>query len=84
MMPGIPDNMRELALKAASRDYPRTCQNRGEIVAMIEDDELPNGIRLKQWACRYWGDGATWKTCQYRSKKFHCNERIPIAGTHGE
>jgi len=74
MMPLVPESMRMLAEKASKRDYPRACPNRGSVTGMVEDADLPPGIRLKQWACSYWNDGVTWKACQYRSKKTHCNE----------
>ena len=81
---GIPENMRELAQRAAKRDYPRACPNRGEITGMVEDPDLPPGIRLKEWACRYWEIGVTWKTCAYRSKKFECHIHTPDEVADGE
>ena len=74
---GVPVSMRQLAARAARRKYPRACPNRGAVIGMVEDAGLPPGIRLKQWACNYWNDGVTWKTCKYRSKKTHCNEHAP-------
>jgi len=76
--------MQQLALRAASREYPRACPNRGEIIGMVEDPDLPAGIRLKQWQCRYWKNGVTWKDCRARSKRFHCNEHTPGAPADGE
>jgi len=63
-----------LAAMESSREYPRNCEHRGEIVAMVDDPDLPPGLKLKQWRCRFWGMGVTWKVCGEKSKRFECNE----------
>jgi len=80
MMPDIGDSMKALAkgaAQASKREYPRSCPHRGEIIAMIADADLPAGLRLKQWDCRFWGRGVTWKDCKALSDRYRCHECAP-------
>ena len=52
-----------LAKRDAAREYPRTCPHRGDVIGMVDDHDLPPGIKLKQWQCAYLGVGVTWKDC---------------------
>ena len=71
------DGTRALAegrARAAKRDYPKSCASRGDVIGMVEDSDLPPGIRLKQWACEYWKKGVTWKDCGALSKLHQCHK----------